>query len=167
MDCLTIAINLRTLAPTQYQRYNFQALARLAAAPIGGGEDGLFTLDEGDCDNLDPADLETGQYDIDAGFALVLSDLGRPDNKSVRQVLVAGETDGVLQVDITYDQQRTHRAPLEPATTDQHQDHLQATGSRRQKGRHVQIALSNTDGCDFSVDAISLHLANRSGRRGA
>lgn len=167
MERLTLTLHLNTLAPMQYDGYDFASLAAVDGVPMGGGEDGLFELHTGDADVIDPADAENGTRPIAAFFELLRSDLGDPRNKRVRHLLVAGETDGAIVATVTFDEQRSFSETLRPATTDQYQDGLQGPGSRRVKGRHIAIRIDNVAGCDFSVDAISPYVAYDGHRRGA
>jgi hypothetical protein len=166
MDCLGIAINLANLAPTQYRGYDFQAMAHMGGVPAGAGEAGLFQLNTGSADIIDPGAPGSGTRLIDAAFELVTSDFGEPRQKRLRHLLVSGETDGQLRVTATYDQQQTVAYDLKPPSTGQHQEGLWAPGSRRLKGRHIALGVANVDGCDFSVDAISIYVDPVGHRRG-
>jgi hypothetical protein len=166
MNCLTIAVNLANLAPTQYRGYDFQAMGYLADLPIGAGEGGLFQLNTGSADILDPGNPATGVRLIDAFFELITSDFGDPHQKRLKHILVSGETDGRLRVTADYDQKHKVSYELKPATTGQHQEGLHAAGTRRLKGRHIAIGVENVEGSDFSVDAISLYIDKTGHRRG-
>jgi len=166
MNCLTITINLANLAPTQYRGYDFQALANSMGLSIGAGEDGLFQLDTGGADILDPGDPASGTRLIAAFFELLTSDYGEPRQKRLKHLLVSGETDGKLRVTADYDQQQKVSYELKPPTTGQHQEALWTPGSRRLKGRHIAIGVENIDGSDFSVDAISVYFDMLGHRRG-
>jgi len=147
MDYLILATNLKNLAITQYTNYNFNSFAKIGDTHVGFSEDGIYELDNASDDD---------GTDIDAFAELVRSDWGIPNGKRVRKMYVGYEADGKLQFTLTSDEGVVEVYTLQPTITDLKQDGGVINGRRRQRGRYWEEKISNTLGCDFSLDAIDV-----------
>jgi len=144
---LTLAVNLKNLALTQYVNYNFNSYSEINGVKIGFNESGVFELDKvGDDDGVD----------IAAFAELVRSDWGSPSLKRLRKIYVGYEAEGRLKLTFKTDEGREEVYNLEPTLSLEKQGSSSTEGRRSQKGRYWEVKVENTKGCDFSLDAIDI-----------
>ena len=146
LDRLTIFLNTVVQGPTQFANYNFASLCRLGDGRLlGANEDGLFELEAGHSD--------AGE-EIDAFFELRPSDLGTEEQKRIRMAYVSGESNGEIQVGVSYDEGAWHDGTVSPSGALHRQQGARVPLPRAIKGQHVAFRVQNVAGADFSVDLI-------------
>jgi len=145
MNYLTLAVNLKNLAISQYTNYNFNSFAKIGDTHIGFNEDGVYELDNAQDDD---------GTDIDAFGELIRSDWGISNQKRIRKVYVGCESDGTIQLITSTDENTAETYDLTPALSSSEQGSGKLNGKRSQKGRYWKPKVANTLGCDFSVDSI-------------
>lgn len=147
MNYLTLAVNLKNLAISQYTNYNFNSFAKIGDTHIGFNEDGIYELDNAQDDDGTA---------IDAFAELVRSDWGVSNQKRVRTIYIGYEANGVLQLILSTDEATAETYTLTPTLSANKQGSGELHGRRSQKGRHWDIKIANTLGCDFSLDSIHI-----------
>ena len=88
--CIAITIRLENQAISQYDHYDFNSFCKIGDTYLGANSSGIFTLG-GDDDN---------GTDINAIFALILSDWGVSNVKRIRKIFLGYETNGSLTVKV-------------------------------------------------------------------
>lgn len=144
---LTLAVNLKNLAISQYTNYNFNSFAKIGDTAIAFSEDGIFELDNVSNDDSD---------NIDAFAEFPRSDWGIPNQKRIRGINVGHESSGIVQLTITADEGTSEAYHFEPTLTSNKQGSSELVGRRKQKGRYWDFKISNTSGCDFSIDTVDV-----------
>jgi len=138
----TIAFNPKVDAGTQFTNYNFTDFVTIGGVTYGLNSDGMFSLDTKADDN---------GTDIDAYFAIVMTNLGISNQKRVRSGIISGEG-GEIKVIIIFDDDSEHTEFVTPSGTGAGIFH----GIRTQKGEYFQLKIQNIDGSDFSIDQIDV-----------
>jgi len=151
IDRLTINLNLKRNALTQWTNFDFNSMAMFNGVPIAANEDGIFSLFDSDDDN---------GTNIDAFFELVKTDLGTSETKKIRFYYFTGETSGDLKIKLQVDdgEERTFLVPAKKIGQLQHRLH-RVDGRNDLRGVYWRPRIENTKGCDFSVDAIDILLS--------
>ena len=147
MEYLTLATNLKNLAISQYTNYNFNSFCEINGVPIGLSEDGIYELDNAQDDD---------ETNIDAFVELVRSDWGISNQKRIRKFHLGYESNGTLQFKVKTDEGTAETYSLSPALSASKQGSSEVYGRRGQKGRYWEVEVTNTSGCDFSVDSINV-----------
>lgn len=147
MNYLSIVVNLKNLAFTQYQDFNFNSFASLENCVLGANENGLYEI--GSADNDD----ETA---IDAFAEFAISDFGVPNKKRLRKIYVGYEASGSVKVILTPDEGAAITYILSPILASQKQGSSRLEGQRSGKGRYWKIRVENVTGCDFALDSIDI-----------
>jgi len=91
--------------------------------------------------------------DIDAYFIIATVDLGEM-YKRIRYVYLGLEGDGNLLLTVTTDNATIREYPIELDGTPQQRVRVKL--DRNVKGRYWVFKISNTQGCDFSIDDIQI-----------
>lgn len=156
MNTLGLCLNVERFAPSQYAGYDFDSMCVFGGNLLLANENGIFTSG-GDKDNT---------TDIEAFFETMSSDFGTKKEKRIRQVELSGYFEGDIDVSIITDgdTKKTYSIasiPIDTYTISQQTDY-------DNKGNYIGIKVANSDGADFSVDAIYgllsiLNLHHRSG----
>jgi len=148
---LTVDINLKAMATTQYTNWPFKSMTKFNGRYLGVNENGLYEITGSDDD---------GQQ-IDAYIVLAQSDFGIRNQKKIPFIDLGYEAQGNLMIELTPDDgtgqsylvlstktnQQTKRIPVNP----------------RIRGRYWLIKISNMEGCDFSLDSVSVAVITGSG----
>ena len=145
MRTLGIALNTEIDAPSQYMGVDLNSLTVFGDKIIGAGETGVMEL-SGDTDN---------GTEITAFFQVPSTDLGIPQQKKVRPVILSGYQHGNLDVTIICDndEKTEYRinltGPLDQSTikVDLNSDDI---------GRFIGLLVENVEGSDFSIDVMDL-----------
>ena len=145
MRTLGIALNTEIDAPSQYMGVDLNSLTVFGDKIIGAGETGVMEL-SGDTDN---------GTEITAFFQVPSTDLGIPQQKKVRSVILSGYQHGNLDVTIICDndEKTEYRinltGPLDQSTikVDLNSDDI---------GRFIGLLVENVEGSDFSIDVMDL-----------
>ena len=147
MDYLTLAVNLKNLAISQYVNYNFSSFLKINGVAVGMSQDGIFELD-----NLTTDDA----VEIDAFVELVRSDWGIANLKRIKKFYMGYEATGEIDLSLTTDEGAEELYTFKPTMIEGNQGSGFINGRRRQSGRYWQLKISNTLGCDFSIDSITV-----------
>ncbi|MCP4493234.1 MAG: hypothetical protein GY820_38920 [Gammaproteobacteria bacterium] len=141
-------VNLKNKGTTQ-RRLDFNSMCKFGGMWLfADGTNGLCEL--GGSDDNDS--------DIDAYFEPVTADFGIPNPKRGRFIHVGFETDGELEVDITFDGKTTETISLVPQNDKTGQQRISKEITRAGQGRYMTMQIRNVDGCDFSIDSVDIDM---------
>jgi hypothetical protein len=157
-DHLTLVLNLKRKAPSQYCDYDFNSMVKFNGAYIGAGDDGIFQLFTGDTDD----DGAEGAA-IAAFIELPKSNMGIPNMKRFRRMYFGYIADGNLSLTLTVDDTAQTPVAMAPYLSDK-QSHQVVNITRVGQGAYWQIRIDNVDGADFTIDSIHA-LINVLGRK--
>lgn len=139
-------LNTATLAPSEYQNYDFDSMARLGDRYYGVNEQGLFLLDGSD-DAGDPieASILTGQLDF-----------GSEHLKRCEFAHIGYTANGnlVMKVITTQDGARTERWYEAKTTVAGNDREGRFKLGKGVKSRYWQFEWVNVDGADFELDRV-------------
>ncbi len=153
MNYLTLAVNLKNLAISQYTNYNFNSFAKIGDTYLGFNEDGIFELDN----------LKTDDGTAIAAFAeFPNSDWGVPNLKRVRKMRVGYEAEGSIKLVLITDKSNEESYSLKPVLEEEQQGGSTLQGRRSQKGRYWKVRVENVKGVDFSLDSLSVEITTLS-----
>lgn len=138
----------KRVGTVQQQGLDFNSLCKLNDGTVlGSNSAGTFILDSGDDDN---------GIVITSFVEFATTDLGLANQKRIREAIVSMETSGTLQLDITADENSSITRYINADIDSQKQEGVVASVGRELKGRFFKVKISNTLGCDFSLDSIDL-----------
>ncbi len=149
-DRLTIALNLLNKAPSQYFDIPFNSVVEFNGKLVYFGDTGVF--EEG-------GDTDAGE-EIVAWFNTPNHDFGRREQKGIEAFGIAYESSGNLSLTLYGAEHPTHFRTFtleSPRTGMVQQDYSKTLKKYRYgKSRYWMVKVGNVDGCDFSVDSLSL-----------
>jgi len=143
--CIALVVRLENQAISQYGNYDFNSFCKINDTYFGANSDGIFTLG-GDDDN---------GTDIDAIFALILSDWGISNVKRIRKLFIGYETDGSLTVKVKNEEDNERSYTLPYRLYDRQNGNTVNVG-RDGIGRYWNVRVENVDGCNFAIDMIEV-----------
>jgi hypothetical protein len=145
----TVVMNTVTTAVSEYDNYAFNSFCEFNGRYLAVGPSGLFELDAGDLD-----DTAT----ITAGFTSGQLDFKSAQQKRISDFYVGLRANGDLLLTISTDEDEPVEYPIETFGVDRlHQRRvITAKGA---VGRYWQFGVTNTDGCDFEIDAMTFAVA--------
>ena len=143
MKCLTICMNRKNRAASQFKNYNFAGLMRFKGRNLACNKEGLYLLG-GDKDMTAA---------ISAQFKPLETDFGMNNVKALRFLYFGLDTADEMLVEVTPDDSDD---PQEYAIvpSKEGQQRVRIPIKRTQTGRYFGIEVSNQGGKDFSVDSI-------------
>ena len=150
---LSIAMNLKNQALTQYTNYDFNSIVEHEGKVYGASESGLFTLDDASTDNGTA---------ISAYFEFWIGDAGAINLKRIRALHFGFEANGNMTVEITDDDgtSKTYDITVEKTSTVGVAGYTQHGArvfiERTHIGRYWKAKVSNASGSDFSIDRIDV-----------
>ena len=147
---LTLAMNLKNLAPSQYRAFDMDSMAAWGGRHVASNSDGFFLLG-GDSDGVDGED---NPVPIDAFFETIQTDFGSDRQKRVAMLLAGYEASGNLAVTVSYDNQAVNADPLAPRKSAQTPHAVRTPVPRRGVGCYVSVRIANVDGADFAINRI-------------
>jgi hypothetical protein len=146
MSNITIAMNLHNLAISQYTGFDYDSFCSFNRKVLGSQEGGIHVLEQDEHD----------QGQIDAHLKTGYTDFGMPNQKRARSILLGGEADADIQVEISSDESNdtTHTITMD-------KDVLKLSGAkghgvRTQKGRYYQFKIGNTQGKMFGIESLRI-----------
>ena len=139
--------NLKNRATSQ-RLFDFNSMCKFGETWLFANSDGLMKIC-GDDDN---------GVDIDAYFEPVTSDFGISNPKQGRYIHMGFETDGELEIAITFDGKTTETISVEPQSAKTGQQRITEDITKAGQGRYCNTKVSNVDGSDFSIDAIEVDM---------
>lgn len=152
-EYLSLAMNLKNQAVTQYINYNFNSIVEFDGVVYGASRDGLFTLDDAQTDNGAP---------IDAFFEFWIGDAGAINAKRIRALHFGLEANGNMTVEVTDDDgtSKVYDITIEktssPGLAGYTQHGVRIFVERTHIGRYWKLKMSNFDSSDFSVDRVDV-----------
>lgn len=148
----TLSTNLKfQKATTQFTNFPFNSMCNFNGKQLGAGPAGLCEMGGG---------TDAGVA-ISAYFEPVRSDWGMTNPKRVRFMYFGYECDGALTVTITGEDGKNSVATI-PCKSAGAQQHCRVTVSRQVHGRYLAFKIGNTNGADFSIDAVDAMFIVRS-----
>jgi len=147
----TLRLNLRNNGITQYSGFNFTDFCMFQGRPLGGGPDGIFTLDGGDKDVYTTTSDERA---ISWWFELPQSQYGTTDIKQLRFMYVSGKFSGPITVKVVTEDGTTKTYTGTPSNTSLEQTTIRIPMSYTQRGEFLSITVSGSS--DTSIDFIEV-----------
>jgi hypothetical protein len=139
---LGLALNLQTMAASQYAGFEMSSLCVFNGKIVGINQVGIYEHD---------GDLDAGRP-INALFRPVSVDLGSDADKEVRVLNISGAMEGNLLITPYTDNEEGHGTSFKSFTWDQTSITVGISGDNR--GRFWSFEISNINGSDFSIDAL-------------
>ena len=152
-ECLGIALNARSLGPSQYTEWEFVSFCHFNGYCVGAGPNGTFIL-SGDTDDNASGEAQ----DIDAYVELATTDFGIQHQKRVRRAHVGYEADGDVQLTLYNSEGNARAYTLSPTEDGQLQAGARVSVGRGGKGRYWSAKIANVDGSDFGLNHLTLDL---------
>lgn len=145
MHTLSAAMNLKNKAFGQLRGFDFNSFFNFAGRTFGASSAGLFEI-MGKIDD---------EIDINAWFETVLSDWGSARLKRARAVILAGEFEGAVALDLI-DGSGVVRASVDLGTGEAEGDVFvfRKTVPRTQNGRYWKFKIRNVDGSFIQIDQL-------------
>lgn len=145
MKCLTLCMNKRNRAASQFKNYNFAGLMKFKGRNLACNKEGLFLLGgDKDVDAL-----------ISARFRPVETDFGMNNNKALRFMYFGLDTVDEMLVEVTPDDSDDPvEYPIVPVK--EGQQRVRVPIQRTQTGRYWGVEVSNQNGKNFSFDSIQV-----------
>ena len=151
---LSMVLNIRNNALTEYANYNFNSMCRFNGKNLGATSAGIFDLDTGETDH--------GTL-IDWNFRSAYIDLERNIKKKITQAWFSCKTDGEIIVSIVQPNGNEYEYPL--SAVDITEDGIRAIFGKGIKGRYVAIDTKNVDGSTITLDTMRLNFMKTSKER--
>lgn len=142
---LTLCINRRNTAVTQFTNYSFTSATVFGGSLLCTGSGGIYQADTGDNDD---------GVGISATVELPLSDFGHEGQKRVRRIHLGGEFDGDKVTVITEDGEANRREYTASSKSGLERN-IYADVGRDGKSRYWKIIVKNVNGGDFSLDSVT------------
>lgn len=145
MKCLTLCMNRRNRAVSQFKNYNFAGLMKFKGNNLACNKEGLFLLGGN-------KDVTTS---ISARFRPVETDFGMNNVKALRFMYYGLDTADEMLMELTPDDSDD---PVEYALvpSKEGQQRIRVPIRRTQTGRYWKCDVSNQGGKDFSIDSIQV-----------
>lgn len=145
MKSLTLALNLQNGALSQYTNFDYDGFVNAGEEIIGGCKDGVHHLENSSND----------QRQIDAYFKTGLTDFETVNQKRIRSSILSCEAEDNIEVLIIDDENDTNAELLTFNKDSLKLASAKQNGVRRQVGQNYQFKISNTNGCQFSVESMN------------
>ena len=139
---ICVAVELSTLAPTQYD-WDMTGMAEFNGVGYLGDDEGFYSH-TGDNDDGSP---------ILSTFRLPTTDFGMLNQKRIRHLYLGAESEGELSVTVTADETLSVTKFFNPAERG-YQVGSKVTVDREVKGRYFSVEISNLNGDDFGIDSV-------------
>jgi len=147
IERLTLALNTRINAASQYDGFDFNSYAVFNGVLLGANEDGIFSLFD--------ARTDAGAH-IAAYFDTAKVDWGSQYVKNFLKAYIGFEADGDLSLNVTADDGSPGTRTLSNRLVFNQQHGNRVDLDRSVRGRYFQLRIENVNGSDFSIDSISL-----------
>jgi hypothetical protein len=146
---LTLAINLHTLAVSQYTNFDFNSFVELNGSYYGAKEDGIFKLEEGEFD-VDA----TAPEPITAQIKLGPTDLGVLTDKRLRKCIVALEATGPVKLTVQANENENGAIEINQISgaPDGREHVIALPFGRDMRGRYFTFIFENLNGSKFSLN---------------
>lgn len=144
---ITIRMNLRNTALTQYNNYLFNSFCMFNGRPLAANEDGIFTLDN-DGDDLS----SEGSIQISAWAEFPENQYGINSVKQGRRLYLGGEFFGNMYVKM--DTPKDSNTYIINNGDNASQNVFNIPLKYNQRAEYWKITFGNLNGSDFSLDFI-------------
>lgn len=144
---LGLALNMKEVAVSQYDNFDFNSMTVFNGVPIGSNSNGIYSLFDKDDDD---------GADINSILELVVTDFGLQTKKKPRRVYIGYEASGNMVFKIKADDGDYKVYHLKPVKTSQLQHRTAIAVTSKQKGVYWLTRVENKEGCDFSIDAVEM-----------
>lgn len=152
---LVLSMNKSNTAVSQFMDFEFLSAVDSEMGVLVASSGGLFLVGGGDDDGAN----------IDAYFALNLSDIGSGQKKRVRSLLLAYEATKPVSVETQFDEDPDMAVTKSLPQTSGRQHRGKVNGERSSYGGSLQVTVANTDGGEFNVDSVSAFFVSGSTSR--
>ena len=140
-----LCMNLGNTVVSEFGNYNFKGICKFGDLLLGGNENGLFKLDDGDTD---------GEDNISAWVKTGPTDFGVEEEKRLRKVYVSYRTNGSMKMSIEADGKDGIFQEIIASNTDLAMIHQKVSGGRDIRGKYLDLKLENMDGADFLINEV-------------
>jgi len=137
---LTIALNLRTMAPTQYSNWSFNSFAFMGAVTLAANDTGLYSMGDNDTD---------AGTKISAWLRSPTSDFGVISDKNFQRAYLAYKAAGNLSLEM-----RPEMPWQEPDQYCVDSEYVDLGAFKF--SRYWSNKISNQNGCDFALFSLEL-----------
>ena len=144
-DEYALCMNLGNTAPSEFGNYNFNGLCKFGDILLGGNENGLFKLDDGDID---------GEDKISAWIRTGPTDFGAEEEKRLRRIYVSYRTDGRMKMSVSGDGKEEVTQDIIASNVDLDMIHQKVPGGRDIRGKYLDMKLENVEGSDFLINEV-------------
>ena len=141
---ITLDINSKIRATTQYTNWNFNSMVKFGDKFIGASDDGLFEI----CNDRDDG-VPIGAY-----FEPITTDFGISAPKRMRYMYFGFEANGGMRIDVSVDQQAARTYDIPAHKTGQQRTRISI--GRDGKGRYWSFRIKNINGANFSFDSVEV-----------
>ena len=148
MKCLTIQINKRNKALSQFKNYNFNSLVKFNGVYLGTNPGGLFRLGN-------QADTDAGST-INWAFKPVITDFGTDNEKHIVHVYFGLNTASDFSMGATPDNGNVYEYTI--PVTNAGRQRVRVTCRSDKIGRYWEFEFSGT--ADFDMNTIEMLIAN-------
>lgn len=151
---MILVMNAVTNAVWEYGNYPFNSFCEFAGMYLAAGAEGVVQIETGDDDAGTP---------IDAVFSYGKLSLSGDNLSRLGSVYFGSMSSGDLQLTVTTDGGQSADYQVSPIG-----DGLQPTRTTPGKGlrgKYWQFTVANVDGCDFSIDSLTIDTATTARRR--
>ena len=153
---LTVAINLNTLAPSQYENYNYNSFCELNGKVYGASSSGIFELETGEVD----INSNISTTPIAAEIQIGPTDLGIRTEKRLRKCVVSLEADGPVKMSVQANEESGGAVEVQqiPGSKESKEHAIQLPFVREMRGRYFTFNFQNINGSHFSLNNIEVFI---------
>lgn len=143
---ITLVMNTRTNALTEYNNYPFNSFARWQGKTLAASSDGLHELDFGDLD---------GETEIPWLFAFGAHDFGIANHKVMEKLYASMRSNGDITLRVMVDDEEANEYVLS-------YNDIETIKQRRVKlgkgarGKYWQLEMESVEGCFFEFDSFDV-----------
>jgi hypothetical protein len=151
---LSVSLNLRTMAVSQYVNYDFNSFCEMNGKVYGAGSSGIFELEVGEYDEV--SNISTSP--IAAEMQLGPTDLGIFTEKRLRKCIVALEADGPVKMTVSVDEESGSAIEVSqiPGNKESKEHAIQIYFVRELRGRYFTFNFQNINGSHFGINNIEV-----------
>lgn len=149
---LTVVMNLRTAAISQYSNYNFNSFCEFNGKYLGANESGIFELDAQDRD-ISSVSSTTA---ITSKFVIGPTDLGIKTDKRLRKCVVALAALGAVKMTVQADDGSDGQVEVSviSGTKNKEEHAISLPFGRDMRGRYFTFTFENVNGAYFCINNI-------------
>ncbi len=151
---LTVALNLTTLAVSQYENFDFNSFCEMNGSYYGANENGIFKLETGERDFVSAVSTSP----IESSIKLGPTDLGVLTDKRLRKCIIALTAGGEVKLTVSANEDSGGAVEISQLTGSRDgREHVIALPfGRDMRGRYFTFLFENINGSYFSVNNIEV-----------